>query len=102
MAQVQKSAQDTGRKKGTSVDDRKASALRCCCEPFHQHVREQHSKPHQDADLRALRRQTGWLQDKRKAEEERQKELNELFAQAIKQPKLPVGELALTCRAKRA
>lgn len=30
----------------------------------------------------------GGLQDKKKAEEERQKELNELFALAIKQPKV--------------
>ena len=31
------------------------------------------------------------VQEKKKLEEERQKELNELFAQAIKQPKVPVG-----------
>ncbi len=31
-------------------------------------------------------------QDKKKAEEERQKELNALFAVAIKQPKIPAGE----------
>ena len=31
-------------------------------------------------------------QEKRRLEEQRQKELNELFAQAIKQPKVPVGE----------
>jgi hypothetical protein len=31
------------------------------------------------------------LQDKKKAEEERQKELNALFAVAIKQPKVPPG-----------
>ncbi len=33
-------------------------------------------------------------QDKKKAEEERQKELAALFAVAIKQPKVPVGALA--------
>lgn len=33
-----------------------------------------------------------WLQDKRKAEAERQKELAELFAVAIKQPKVPAGK----------
>ena len=32
------------------------------------------------------------LQDKKKAELERQKELAELFAVAIKQPKVPAGE----------
>ena len=35
------------------------------------------------------------LQEKKKLEEERQKELNALFAQAIKQPKVPVGEQPL-------
>ena len=30
-------------------------------------------------------------QEKKKLEEQRQKELNELFAQAIKQPKVPIG-----------
>ena len=33
-----------------------------------------------------------WPQDKKKAEAERQKELAELFAVAIKQPKIPAGE----------
>lgn len=32
------------------------------------------------------------VQDKKKAEEEKQKELNALFAVAIKQPKVPAGE----------
>ena len=32
------------------------------------------------------------LQSKKEAEEQAQRELNELFAQAIKQPKVPVGE----------
>lgn len=31
-------------------------------------------------------------QSKKEAEEQRQRELNELFAEAIKQPKVPVGE----------
>ena len=31
------------------------------------------------------------LQNKKEAEEQAQRELNELFAQAIKQPKVPVG-----------
>ena len=39
-----------------------------------------------------------WLQDKRKAEAERQKELAELFAVAIKQPKVPAGkQVSATC-----
>jgi hypothetical protein len=33
------------------------------------------------------------VQDKKKLEEERQKELNDLFAVAIKQPKVPAGRL---------
>ena len=32
------------------------------------------------------------LQSKKQAEEEAARELNELFAQAIKQPKVPLGE----------
>ena len=36
------------------------------------------------------------LQEKKKAEEDRAKELNELFAVAIKQPKVPVGEPSST------
>lgn len=32
------------------------------------------------------------MQDKKKAEADRQKELNDLFAIAIKQPKVPPGE----------
>ena len=37
------------------------------------------------------------LQDKKKAELDRQKELAELFAVAIKQPKVPVGMCCLSC-----
>ena len=33
-----------------------------------------------------------WVQDKKKAEADRQKELNDLFAIAIKQPKVPPGK----------
>ena len=36
-------------------------------------------------------------QDKKKAEADRQKELNDLFAIAIKQPKVPPGEGTLLC-----
>lgn len=36
-------------------------------------------------------------QDKKKAEADRQKELNDLFAIAIKQPKVPPGEDTLLC-----
>ena len=36
-----------------------------------------------------------WGQDKKKLEEERARELNELFAVAIKQPKVPAGEAIL-------
>jgi hypothetical protein len=39
------------------------------------------------------------LQDKKRAEEERQRELASLFAQSIKQPKVPVGESAASAEA---
>lgn len=41
------------------------------------------------------------LQSKKEAEEQRQRELNELFAEAIKQPKVPVGELFIFCNVQR-
>ena len=47
--------------------------------------------PAQSWDLQAEAESVLLLQEKKKAEEQRQRELNELFAQAIKQPKLPVG-----------
>ena len=36
------------------------------------------------------------MQSKKQAEEEAQRELNELFAQAIKQPKVPIGQLLVS------
>ena len=38
---------------------------------------------------------SAWVQDKKKAEADRQKELNDLFAIAIKQPKVPPGEFVI-------
>lgn len=44
---------------------------------------------------------TPCLQEKKEAEERRKQELNELFAMAIKQPKVPAGEqLYVQCRAE--
>ena len=40
-----------------------------------------------------------WPQDKKKAEADQQKELDALFAVAIKQPKVPAGTHPTTCLA---